>query len=540
MPPHRHAYRPVVMGPRGAVASAHPLASMAGIRMLLDGGNAVDAAVAVASTLNVVEPFMSGAGGIGLMLISQARTRERHVLDFIGPTPAAADPARATADELAGGPKSCATPGNVGGWLTAHARFGSMPRERVFGPAIELCERGVPLTWKNVAFFEQNRETLGRSAEAQRLYLGNSALRPGKVVTYKELGATYRQVAEGGFEAFYRGPIARTIACAVQDAGGWLAEDDLRAFAPEWREPLRITYRGADVCSVPPPFSAFQMMETLNVLEGYDLAGWGHNSVDYLHYLIEAIKLASADRLAYAYGSNVPIAGLVSKAYAASQRQRIDPARAAVSEGERHHPEKLAGQIGEGHPANFMHEQTTHFACADSEGTVVSVTQTLGMAFGSGFAVPGTGVVLNNILKWMDLMPESPNVVKPGRKAGTMMSPTQVFRDGAFHISIGTPGSYGMLQTQPQMLLNLLEFGLNIQEAIEAPRVRVYRDRLLDAESRIPAETREGLERRGHTVNVIDDWSWVVGGGQGLARDPESGVLMAGADPRRDGYAVAI
>jgi len=540
MPPHRHAYRPTVMGTRGAVASAHPLASMAGIRVLLEGGNAVDAAVAVGSTLNVVEPFMSSAAGIGLMFISRARTRERHVLDFIGPAPRAADAARCTEDELAGGPKACATPGNLGGWLAALERFGSMPRGRVLAPAIELAENGVPLTFANVKFFEQARATLGRSAEAGRLYLGNGGPRPGKVVTYKELAATFRQVAEGGAEVFYRGPIARMIARAVTEAGGWLSEEDLAAFTPEWRQPLAITYRGREVCSVPPPFSAFQMLETLNILEGYDVAGWGHNSPDYLHHLIEAIKLGSADRLAYAYSGNAPIKGLVSKAYAASQRARIDPARAAVSEGERHNPQRLGGQISEGHPARFENEQTTHFACADAEGTVVSVTQTLGAPFGSGFAVPGTGLVLNNILKWSDRDPASPNVVKPGRKAGTMMSPTQVFQDGAFALSIGTPGSYGILQTQPQMLLNFLEFELSLQEAIEAPRIRVYRDRLVDAESRLSEATRAELGRRGHQVNTIDDWSWVVGGGQGLARDPESGALMAGADPRRDGYALAI
>ena len=540
MPPHRQAYRPTVMGTRGVVASAHPLASMSGIRMLLEGGNAVDAAVAVASTLNVVEPFMSGAAGIGLMLISRARNRERHVLDFIGPAPRGADPARCTETELAGGPKSCATPGNLGGWLTGLERFGSMPRQKVLAPAIDLAENGVPLTFANVKFFEQSRAQLARSAEAERLFLGNGGPRPGKVVTYKELAATLRQVAEGGLEAFYRGPIARTITRAVQEAGGWLAMEDLAAFKPEWREPLAIPYRGREVCSVPPPFSAFQMLETLNILEGFDLAGWGHNSPDYLHHLIEAIKLGSADRLAYAYSGTPPIAGLVSKAYAASRRARIDPARAAVSEGERHDRERLAGQIGEGHPAQFVNEQTTHFACADAEGTVVSVTQTLGVAFGSGFAVPGTGLVLNNILKWSDRDPESPNVLKPGRKSGTMMSPTQMFQDGAFALSIGTPGSYGILQTQPQMMLNFLEFGLNLQEAIEAPRIRVYRDRLLDAESRISEATRAELGRRGHQVNVIDDWSWVVGGGQGIARDPESGALMAGADPRRDGYALAI
>ena len=586
MPPHRLAYRPTVMGRRGVVTSAHPLASMAGIEILLAGGNAVDAAVAVGSTLNVVEPFMSSAGGIGLMLIS--RGGERHVLDFIGRAPRAADAAGCTEDDLAGGPKSCATPGNLGGWLAALERFGTMDRGRVLAPAIGHAERGVPLTFKNVEFFEAARATLGRSREAERLYLGNGGPRAGGVVTYKELAATFRQVAEGGAEVFYRGPIAKAIARAVREAGGWLGEEDLAEFKPEWREPATIAYRGQQVYSMPPPFSAFQMLETLNILEGYDLRAWGHNSVDYLHHLIEAVKLGSADRLAYAYSGQVPIAGLLSKKYADSQRARIDAKRAAVSEGERHTRERLPNQITEGRPstregyapsdsqatregyapsdspatregyapsdfpatregyapsdspAKFADEHTTHFACADAAGTVVSVTQTLGVPFGSGFAIPGTGLVLNNILKWMDLDPASPNVVRAGRKAGTMMSPTQVFRDGAFALSIGTPGSYGILQTTAQMLLNVLEFGMNVQEAIEAPRVRVYRDRLVDAEARITPEVRAGLAARGHQVNEIGDWSWIVGGGQGLMRDAASGALMAGADPRRDGYALAV
>jgi len=462
------------------------------------------------------------------------------VLDFIGSAPLAADVTRCTEDELTGGPKSCATPGNLGGWLAALERFGTMDRARVLAPAIGHAERGVPLTFKNVEFFEAARATLGRSREAERLYLGNGGPRAGAVVTYKELASTFRQVAEGGADVFYRGPIAKAIARAVRDAGGWLGEEDLAAFAPQWREPATITYRGQRVYSMPPPFSAFQMLETLNILEAHDLAAWGHNSVDYLHHLIETVKLASADRLAYAYAGDIPIAGLLSKKYADSQRARIDPKRAAVSEGERHSADRLPNQIAEGHPAKFSDEHTTHFACADAAGTVVSVTQTLGMPFGSGFAIPGTGLVLNNILKWTDRDPASPNVLRAGRKAGTMMSPTQVFRDGKFFLSMGTPGSYGILQTTAQMLLNVLDFDMNVQEAIEAPRVRVYRDRLVDAESRISTEVRDGLVARGHQVNTIGDWSWIVGGGQGLMRDVESDALMAGADPRRDGYALAV
>jgi gamma-glutamyltranspeptidase/glutathione hydrolase len=411
----------------------------------------------------------------------------------------------------------------------------------VFAPAIGHAERGVPLTFKNVEFFQQGRDTLARSREAERLYWPEGGPRPGAIVRYPELAVTFRQVVQGGADAFYRGPVAKAIASAVREAGGWLDESDLSAFEPVWRAPASIAYRGRRVYSMPPPFSAFQMLETLNILEGLDVKSWGHNSVDYLHHLIETVKLASADRLAYAYSPDVPIQGLLSKAYAASQRARIDPKRAAVSEGERHSRERLTAQITEGHPAKFADEQTTHFACADASGMVVSVTQTLGVPFGSGFAIPGTGLVLNNILKWVDRDPASPNVLRAGRKAGTMMSPTQVFgEDDAFSLSIGTPGSYGILQTTTQMLLNVVEFGMNVQEAIEAPRVRVYRDRLVDAESRVGEDVRAGLAERGHEVNTIADWSWSVGGGQCIAREPVSGALMAGADPRRDGYALAV
>jgi gamma-glutamyltranspeptidase/glutathione hydrolase len=508
--------------------------------MLLAGGNAVDAAVAVAAALNVVEPFMSGIGGIGLMVVFSPRTRESHVLDFIGRAPQAADPDRARASDLEGGPRACVTPGNLGGWLAALDRFGSMDRPTVFGPAIRLAEAGAPLTWKSCEFLEQARTTLGRSADAQRIYLGNGGPRPGRLLSQKELAATYQQVAEGGAEVFYRGPLGLAVGRAVEEAGGWLTAQDLSAFAPEWRAPLQVPFKGVELVTVPPPFSAFQYVETLNILESYDLGVWGHNSADYLHHLIEAIKLASADRLAYAYGPDVPIRGLISKSYAAQQRARIDPTHAAAGEGERFNPDTLADQILPGHPAKFADECTTHFACADASGTVVTVTQTLGQPFGSGFAVPGTGIVLNNMLKWTDLHPQSPNRLRPGRKAGTMMSPTQLFREGVFAMSIGTPGSYGILQTTPQMILNVLEFGLNIQEAIEAPRLRVYRNRLVDAEARITGDVLAELSRRGHQINVLDDWSWVVGGGQGIVRDPESGAFMGGADPRRDGYAIGI
>lgn len=539
-PPHRLAYRPTVMGTRGCVAAAHPLAAMAGIQMLLQGGSAVDATCATSLALHVVEPYMSGPGGVATLLVSRRGVTE--ALVSTGRAPVAADAARVTADDLKGGPRSIGVPGLLAVILALHERYGTMPRTAVFGPAILLAEEGFPLTWKNCDFFEKGRAQLAYSPEAEQTFLPGGRLpRPGTVLVQKELGATYRQLAEGGAEPFYRGPLARAMARTVQERGGWLTEQDLAAYAPTWGAPVAGGFRGHQVRVPPPPSQALHVLQTLHLLEGFDLRGFGHNSPEYLHHLIEAIKLVSADRVALGTAREAPpIAGLLSPRYAAERRRLIDPARAAVSGGERWSSEQLAGEILPGHPADFMKEHTTHFAAADADGTVVTVTQTLGSPFGSGVLVPGTGVLLNNSLFWTDLDPASPSCLRGGATLETRMSPTQVFRDGAFVLSIGTPGSYGIVQTTPQMLLNVLEFGMTVQEAIEAPRIRAYRDRLVDVEGRVPPETREALATRGHQVNVIDDWSWIVGGGQGIRRDPESGALQGGADPRRDGYAIAL
>ena len=538
--PHGSAFRPTVMGRRGCVAAAHPLATMAGIEVLLQGGSAVDAAVATSFALHVVEPYMSSPGGVATLLVLHRGRREAVV--SAGRMPAAADPSRVTAEDLKAGPRSIGVPGLVAATLGLHERHGSVPRATLMAPAIRLAEDGFPLTAKNVEFIRKARPQLAQSAEAERTFLVEGEVpRAGAVLVQKDLGATLRQIAEGGLEAFYRGPIARAIARAMEAQGGWVTEADLASYRPTWGAPLAVTFRGHEVTVPPPPTNALQSLQTLQILEGFDLRGMGHNSVEHLHHFIEAAKIASADRVGLdVLRPDAPIAGLLSPRYAAARRALIDPTRAGVSGGERWTAGRLPGEILPGHPADFAREHTTHFAAADGNGTVVTVTQTLGSPFGSGVMVPGTGMLLNNLLMWADLEPGSPAALRGGAPMQTRMAPTQVFRDGAFCLSIGTPGSYGILQTTPQMLLNVVEFGMTVQEAIEAPRVRVYRDRLVDVEGRIPVAVRDGLQGRGHQVNVIEDWSWVVGGGQGIRRDPESGALQGGADPRRDGYALAI
>jgi len=347
-----------------------------------------------------------------------------------------------------------------------------------------------------------------------------------------------RRLAAEGPDPLYKGDIGKQICDAVRAAGGWLTMEDLAAFRPEWIDPVVSTFRGDEVVSVPPPAAGTQVLETLNLLEGFDLKALGHNSADALHLIIEAVKLAMADRVAYQALPDPPSAGLVSKGYAVARRRRIDRERAAISGGERYFAESLPGEVTPGDPYGYAREHTTHLSVVDAEGNAASITQTLGSPFGSGFFAGDTGILLNNLLMWNDRDPKSPNAVAPHRKVETRMAPTQVFRNGRVLVAIGTPGSYGIPQTTTQMLLNILEYDMHIQQAIESPRVRVYRDRSVDAEARIPAEVRAALTARGHVIRDLPEWSWVVGGGQGVFVDPVSGTLAGGADPRRDGYAM--
>ena len=532
-----HAHRPAVLGRRGMVTTAHPLASAAGLEMFWRGGNAVDAAVAAAAALNVVEPFMSGIGGDGMLLLTLGASGERKVLNFMGRTPYAARPEACTEADLQKGPRSCLVPGNFAGWWEALRAHGRMKAEVVFAPAIRHAEEGFPFTHRGAAFFAEHRGRL--TPEAAELFCpGGDVPRPGSILAHKALAATLRRLVSEGPDLLYHGELGRRICGAVQAAGGWLTPEDLAAFRVVWVDPVISTFRGDEVVSVPPPAAGTQVLETLNILEGFDLKALGHNSADALHLIIEGVKLAMADRIAYQALADSPAAGLVSKRYAAAQRARIDPKRAAMCGGERYSADIPPGALEPGDPYEYHREHTTHLSVVDGEGNAASITQTLGSPFGSGFIAGDTGILLNNLLMWNDLDSRSPNALAPHRAVETRMAPLQVFRNGRVLVALGTPGSYGIPQTTPQMLLNLLEYGMNIQEAIEAPRVRVYRDRAVDAEARIPEEVRTALTARGHVIRELPDWSWVVGGGQGVWVDPASGALAGGADPRRDGYAL--
>jgi gamma-glutamyltranspeptidase/glutathione hydrolase len=418
--------RPPVVAPHGVVAAAHPLAAAAGLRMLLEGGNAVDAAVAVASTLNVVEPYMSGIGGDGLMMLTLA-DGSRNGLDYVAPAPSGARPELYRDDpmRLERGPLSPLVPGNCGGWLAALEAHGTMDRARVFGPAIGYAEEGFPLSPKNVSFIEG---ALPRVDEAgrRRIAPDGRVPRPGEWIKQPELGRTFRAVVEGGAEAFYRGPIAEAICDDVQARGGVLTREDMADFRPRWVEPIAVRYREHEVATLPPPCCGLQYLETLSILEGFEVGRLGHGTADHLHLLIEAIKIAVADRAQYLGRDDVPVAGLLSPSYAASRRGEIDMGRARPSRGDRWVREGDPEAIRAGDERVLRGENTTSFSVVDRWGNAVSVTQSLGHGFGSGVCAGGTGVFLNNFCFWFDLDPESPNAIAPGRRLAMCIAPAHV------------------------------------------------------------------------------------------------------------------
>jgi gamma-glutamyltranspeptidase/glutathione hydrolase len=533
-------HRSTVTGRRGLVSSGHPLASLAGLRLLMQGGNAIDAAVATAAALNVVEPYMSGLGGVGYMHIYSAQKEEHKILDYIGLTPAQANLSLYDEAKRDRGPLSPLVPGACGGWLEALSRYGRMDAAAVFAPAIEYAEQGFALTVKNARFFADNAPDLRRFPTGAAAYLLNGqAPRPGEVLVQKDLARTLRRVAESGAEIFYRGEIARAIVRFMEEHNGLLTAGDLALFTPVWLDPVCVEYRGYRVFAPPPPCQAVQYLETLNIMEGFPVGELGHNTAETLHLFIETTKLCMADRAEYAALADPPTQGLLSREFAASRRGLIQD-RAQYTGGERYASIKQKGQVLPGDPRRWMRDEcTTHFDAIDQEGNAVSCTQSLGSGFGSAMVVPGTGVALNNFLRWFDLEPQSPNAIGPGKKNESCLSPAQVWDQHGLRILIGTPGSYGILQTTPQMLMNLIDHRMNIQAAIEAARVKTgHPGVLVEAETRIPREVFAELEKRGHQFAYLGEWSPGVGGGQGIAVDADTGSFMGGADPRRDGYAL--
>ena len=533
--------RPAAVGVNGMAASAHPLASLAGVRMMMAGGNAFDAAVAVASTLNVCEPFMSGAGGVGLALAYVAAEDRVRALNFSGRMPAAADPEEYAEEDKDVGIKSALVPGNVAGWLTLHETYGRLERERLFEPAIGYAENGTAITHFNASSIANSAPRLSRFPSAGIFVKNGSTPRAGARVKQPQLAQSLSMIARGGKDEFYRGELAARLVKGARELGGQFTEEDLATYDAEWTDPISIEYRDYEIFSVPPNSTGFQLLETLKIMEGFEGPDLIFQHPETLHLYIEAVKLTVADRIKWGGDPdhvNAPIRGLLSAEYAENQRARIDRGSAAVVSGEQFSRMIPSGSIKAGSADEFDGGMTTHFAVADSDGNVVSVTQTLGGGFGSAVAPGNTGLFLNNMAHWFDLEEGAPNRLEGGKRVDFCLAPTQTFRDGRFHVSLGTPGSWGILQTTPQFVMNSLDFGMNVQEAIEAPRLRVFEERRVVMEERFPYQVRAALAAKGHDIELAEPFSAIVGGAQGIMVDQESGTFQGGADPRRDGAAI--
>ncbi|MEM7405480.1 MAG: gamma-glutamyltransferase family protein [Pseudomonadota bacterium] len=530
--------RPLIMGTTAMVASAHPQATMAGLQILRAGGNAVDAAVAISAALDVCEPFMSGLGGGGAMLV-RPPGEPPQALHYGGRFPAAACRASPTPGDIDKGPRAFAVPGAPAGWHAALDRFGSKPVTEVLAPAIALAETGVPLTRVGHAFFKGG---IGRMGDAARAVFAPGGTAPpiGELVRQPNLAATYRTLAREGLAGFYQGDLARATVAAVEAAGGWLAADDMHPAQAEWAEPSRTRYRGLHLFSTGWPFTSYEALLALNLLEALDRrhGGVASGTPDAWHRRIEAAKVAMTDRVALG-GESVALApGLLSARYADLRADVVALDAVVTASGDRWNARPEAGVLPAGDPGSVLRECTTHFNVIDGDGMAVSVTQTLGSAFGSGFLVAETGVLLNNLMFFFDLDAASPMSIQLGAMRSGPLSPIMAFDANDLRLMIGTPGAFGIPQTTMQMVSNVLDGGMNVQAAIEAPRFRLSGGRKIAVEKRAGPEVMSALKALGHDIQELSAWSPLVGGGQGILIDPDNHVRSGGADPRRDGYAL--
>ena len=530
-----------VVGERGMVVTQNAIATEVGTEILRKGGNAVDAAVAVGFALAVTLPRAGNIGGDGFMLVHMAGPGETIVIDFRSVAPAAArlnmfvDGKGKESPQASRGYRASAVPGTVAGLALAHKRYGRLPWKDVVMPAWRLAAEGVVLTPDEAFVFSWAQERMTESAAGQRTFYkpGGELFRAGEVLRQPDLAWSLKQIADNGADAFYRGEIARRFAADMKAHRGLITLEDLAAYRPVVREPLVGTYRGYTVATTPPASSGgATLLQMLNTLESFDLkALGGAGSSGALHVMAEAMKLAYADRYRHLGDTDfvkVPLKGFISKAYGAQQASRIDVNRA-----------KPAKALGAGDPWKFESPSTTHYSIADAAGNAVSTTYTLGADFGSGVMVEGTGFVLNNQMnnysheqaveaaRKSGAMP--PNAMAPGKRMLSTMMPTLVFKDGKPWLVTGTPGGSTIIDTVLQVIVNVIDFDLNVAEATHQPRIFQAATDTLEVEPNFNPDTVAALRAKGHPVKAAE----TMGSAQSIMID--KGLFLGAADPRRPG-----
>src|SRR5262245_35297787 len=562
------SWRPTIVAQHGMVAAGHPLAAEAGMRILKAGGNAVDAAIATWAVQGEVEPGMTGLGADMFVLYYNAKSGQ---VKFINGTGFAAQAATIDFYKSKGGipdegPVSIAVPGAVSGAAYAVKTYGTKPLAEVLAPAIELADNGFPIT-EALAQGLQNGKLAKYPSSTRRWFKDGKPLAMGDIMRNPDLARTLRTIAAQGPDAFYKGDIAKNTAAFLKANGGIITEADLAAMAAFEDTPVHVNYRGVEVYECPPNSQGYVMLEALNILEGYNLKEMGRNSGPYLHAVTEALKLSFADRNAYIgdpkFVPNIPMAQLLSKEYAAVRRSQIDPNRAIVGEPAPGDPRAMkpttAGQaqvysspqttptVVKPFDPDEILNLTTYLTVVDKDHNMVSLTSSLLSGFGSGIVVDKGGFFMNDRMRYYYLDPKDVNSLQPGKRVRQTINPAMALKDGKPWIAFGTPGADTQPQTQLQFFLNVVEFGLHVQEALEQPTVisNSFRDSYYphDVKGKLltPAMlskiVQDALSAKGHQLDIRNVKG--VGSVKAILIDPRTGVLMGGVSPTGDSYVMA-
>lgn len=541
--------RPATYASRGVVATPHYLASASGLQILQRGGSAVDAAIAANAVLCVVYPHMAGLGGDGFWLIAEPGNSRVHGINASGPAAreATLDYYRSqnkTKEIPARGPLGILTvPGAIDGWRLAHERFGRVAWSELFDDAIVYARDGMAVGRSLADWLAQDEPILAAYPATADIFLpGQRVPREGEKLVQSHLAASLQQIAKEGARAgFYEGSIAERICAPLQTEGSPLRAEDFAAFKAEWVEPITSTYRGYSVCALPPNTQGFTALQILNLIEGFDVKSWGDGTADYYHHLAEAVKVAFADREEWLTDPkfvDIPVGKFIDKKYADERRSLIDRERALnISE--------VPAGIAYAHP----HERrapdgdTCYFCAADRDGMVVSLIQSIYHDFGSAVVGGDTGIILQNRGAFFSLDEEHPNHLQPGKRTFHTLIPALLMKDGYPYLAYGSMGGEGQPQAQAALVTRIVDFGYDVQQAIEAPRWLMGRtwgtpSRNLSLEGRISDEVVRELKRRGQPVQMVTDWNDNMGHANAIRVDRGQGLFEGGADPRGDGAAL--
>lgn len=529
--------RSEVIAQHGMACTSHPLATQVALDVLKAGGNAVDAAIAANAMLGLVEPVSNGIGGDLFAIVWDAESEKLYGLNASGRSPRSLKleyfKENGYEQIPAYGPLPVSVPGCVDGWFELHSKFGSMEMEKILEPTIRYARNGFPVTEVIAYYWAGNARSLARYPNVEEVYMPDG--RPpakGEVFKNPYLAETLEKIAQGGRDAFYKGDIARTIGSFMQEQGGFLSYEDMAAHTSDWVEPVSTNYRGYDIWELPPNGQGIAALQILNILEGYDIAGMGFGSAEYIHHFVEAKKLAFEDRAKYYADpdfNELPVETLISKEYADGRRTLINPSRSSRQM----------------EPGVIENGNTIYMTVADGEGTMVSLIQSNYRGMGSGMCPPGLGFILQDRGEMFTLEEGHFNVYEPGKRPFHTIIPAFITRDGKPYMSFGVMGGAMQPQGHAQIVVNMIDFGMNLQEAGDAPRIRhggssqptgeVMTDGgTVYLESGISYEVIRELTKMGHTVQ-FDVGGY--GGYQAIMWDEKNGVYYGASESRKDGQA---